>query len=125
MSAPARSLAQRMTALGEANRIRIIRAEAKALLRRGTLHWLDLFGTARLAGGREGWTPEDFSTMKVLDALMATPKVGRVKANRALAAARVSPSKTFGGISDRQRDELMMVLGHRWPSTTEAGRRAA
>jgi hypothetical protein len=31
------------------------------------------------------------------------PKVGRVKANRVLTSARISPSKTLGGLTERQR----------------------
>jgi hypothetical protein len=38
--------------------------------------------------------------------LLALPKVGRVKAAKMMNDCRVSPSKTFGGLSDRQRTEL-------------------
>ena len=38
--------------------------------------------------------------------LLALPKVGSVKATRILNGCRVSPSKTFGGLSERQRAEL-------------------
>ncbi|MGO9973334.1 MAG: hypothetical protein ACLP01_11090 [Solirubrobacteraceae bacterium] len=34
------------------------------------------------------------------------PQVGRVKATKILDSCRVSPSKTFGGLSDRQRTAL-------------------
>jgi hypothetical protein len=39
--------------------------------------------------------------------LMAVPKFGRVKAARFLNQARISQSKTVGGLSDRQRTELI------------------
>jgi hypothetical protein len=38
---------------------------------------------------------------------MAVPKFGRVKATRFLTQARISHSKTVGGLSDRQRAELI------------------
>ena len=38
--------------------------------------------------------------------VLALPKVGRVKATKILNSCLVSPSKTFGGLSARQRAEL-------------------
>ena len=51
--------------------------------------------------------PEFVSTAKVFDMLMAVPKFGRVKAARLLNQCRISQSKTVGGLSDRQRQELI------------------
>src|SRR5262245_39803515 len=51
--------------------------------------------------------PEYVATAKVFDMLMAVPKFGRVKAARFLNQARISQSKTVGGLSDRQRTELI------------------
>ena len=51
--------------------------------------------------------PEYVSTAKVFDMLMAVPKFGRVKAARFLNQCRISQSKTVGGLSDRQRAELI------------------
>jgi hypothetical protein len=45
-----------------------------------------------------------------MDVLMAAPKYGRVKAARIMERCRVSPSKTVGGLSDRQRRELISAL---------------
>jgi hypothetical protein len=42
--------------------------------------------------------------------LLAVPKYGRVKANKILQTCRISPSKTIGGLSDRQRAELVGML---------------
>jgi hypothetical protein len=42
--------------------------------------------------------------------LLAVPKYGRVKANKVLQQVRISPSKTIGGLSDRQRTELVALL---------------
>ena len=54
--------------------------------------------------------PEYLLTAKVFDLLLAVPKYGRVKVNRILTHCRISPSKTIGGLSDRQRNELVSFL---------------
>ncbi len=56
-----------------------------------------------------GWV----ETAKVGDLLMAVPKVGRVKCNGVLRRAGVSPSRTVGGLSARQRAELVAILEQR------------
>jgi hypothetical protein len=56
--------------------------------------------------------PSEFEkSMKIIDLLLAMPKVGRVKANKWLARAAVSPSKTLEGLTDRQRRELALIVG--------------
>ena len=54
--------------------------------------------------------PEYVLTAKVFDMLLAVPKYGRVKTNRILNQCRISPSKTIGGLSERQRTELVAQL---------------
>jgi hypothetical protein len=54
--------------------------------------------------------PEWVETAKVFDMLLAVPKYGRVKANKVLNQCRISPSKTIGGLSERQRTELVQLL---------------
>ena len=54
--------------------------------------------------------PAYVETAKVFDMLMAVPKFGRVKAARFLNQCRISQSKTVGGLSDRQRAELVGLL---------------
>jgi hypothetical protein len=49
-------------------------------------------------------------TAKVFDILLAVPKYGRVKTNRILNQMRISPSKTIGSLSERQRAELVGQL---------------
>ena len=53
---------------------------------------------------------EFVETAKVFDMLLAVPKYGRVKANKVLQQCRISPSKTIGGLSERQRSELVSML---------------
>lgn len=50
--------------------------------------------------------PDWAGTMKAPDLLMAVPKIGRVKCNRILNTCRIAPSKTIGGMTERQRREL-------------------
>ena len=96
-SAPERSLTQRMDALNEANRVRTKRAQLKKDLKSGDAHIEEILSDP----------PEYVSTAKVFDMLMAVPKFGRVKAARFLNQCRISQSKTVGGLSDRQRAELI------------------
>ena len=97
VQAPARSIDQRMEALRRANDIRVKRAQLKKALKSGEVSIEQIL--------RE---PPDFvSTAKVFDMLMAVPKFGRVKAARLLNTCRISQSKTVGGLSDRQRQELL------------------
>jgi hypothetical protein len=100
VAAPERSLHQRMDALKRANEIRTRRAQLKRDLKGGRVSIDGLL-----------LTPPDFlATAKVFDLLLAVPKYGRVKANKVLQTCRISPSKTIGGLSERQRTELVSLL---------------
>jgi hypothetical protein len=96
-AAPERSLDQRMEALKRANDIRSKRAQLKRDLKQKIQTLLMD-------------PPEYVQTAKVIDMLMAVPKYGRVKTNRILNQCRISPSKTIGGLSERQRAELVAQL---------------
>lgn len=98
--APERSLTQRMDALRRANEIRTQRAGLKRELKAGQA---DIRGLLLDP-------PEWLLTAKVFDFLLATPKYGRVKVNRILTQCRISPSKTIGGLSERQRGEIVSYL---------------
>jgi hypothetical protein len=89
-----------MDALQRANEIRTRRAQLKRDLKAGrtNIHAL-LLGP-----------PDYLETAKVFDMLLAVPKYGRVKVNKILVQCRISPSKTIGGLSERQRTELVGML---------------
>jgi len=89
-----------MDALQRANEIRTRRAKLKRDLKAGRsqIHGLLLD------------PPEYVLTAKVFDLLLAVPKYGRVKVNKVLVQCRISPSKTIGGLSQRQRTELVSML---------------
>jgi hypothetical protein len=95
--APIRSRDQRMEALKRANDIRVRRAKLKKDLKEGRVKIETILNAP----------PEYVSTAKVFDILMAVPKFGRVKAARFLNQCRISQSKTVGGLSERQRAELV------------------
>lgn len=98
--APARSLDQRMEALQRANDIRVRRAKLKRDLKNGGVQIEEILRN-----------PPDFvGTAKVYDILVAVPKFGRVKAARLLTQCRISQSKTVGGLSGRQRSELIALF---------------
>jgi len=99
-AAPERSLTQRMDALQRANEIRTRRAQLKRDLKAGR-HSIE-----RLLEQ----PPEYVETAKVFDMLLSVPKYGRVKVNKILQQCRISPSKTIGGLSERQRGELVQML---------------
>lgn len=99
-TAPERSLTQRMDALGRANDVRTRRAQLKRDLKAGRVRIQGLLLDP----------PEYLQTAKVFDLMLAVPKYGRVKVNRILSQCRISPSKTIGGLSQRQRDELVSYL---------------
>ena len=100
VAAPERSLVQRMDALQRANDIRTRRAQIKRDLKAGRQSIHDLLLDP----------PDCVETAKVFDMLLAVPKYGRVKANKVLVQCRISPSKTIGGLSPRQRTELVSML---------------
>jgi hypothetical protein len=89
-----------MEALQRANTIRSRRAQLKRDLKAGRQPIAELLLEP----------PEYLETAKVFDLLLAVPKYGRVKVNRILTQCRISPSKTIGGLSQRQRAELVALM---------------
>jgi hypothetical protein len=97
---PERTNAQRMRALQRANEIRSSRAQLKRDLKAGKVKIEKLL-----------LDPPDYVlSAKAFDMILAVPKYGRVKANKILNVCRISPSKTIGGLSERQRAELVHML---------------
>jgi hypothetical protein len=92
-----------MDALKRANDVRVKRAQLKKDLKDGKVRIEQILGKP----------PEYVETAKVLDILMAVPKFGRVKARRFLGVCRISESKTVGGLSERQRGELIGLFNGR------------
>ena len=97
---PARSLEQRLLALRRANEVRLARAQLKKELAAGTCRIEDILVDA----------PELARGAKVYDLLLAVPKLGRVRVSTLLRHCQISETKTLGGLSERQRTELIASL---------------
>jgi len=98
--APTRTASQRQQALVRANQIRARRAALKRDLKVGERQLADVLQR-----------PAEYTmTAKVHDLLVCVPGIGEVKAAKMLQQCRVSGSKTVGGLSDRQRAELVALL---------------
>jgi hypothetical protein len=97
---PERTLQQRMDALANANVVRLARAQLKRDLKARRVSVCDVLAEP----------PACAETMNVLSLLLAVPKVGRTKATKILRGCVVAPSKTVGGLSARQRGELLAAL---------------
>lgn len=100
---PHRSYHQRMDALGQANEVRSYRANLKKEIKAGRENPLPLLINP----------PQKIETMKIMDFMLAVPKMGRVKVDRLLRQCRISPSKTLGGLSERQSNELALLMRRR------------
>jgi hypothetical protein len=89
-----------MDALSKANEVRARRAQLKRDVKSGRVSLAALMVDP----------PPSLKTARVLDVLLALPGHGRVKTTKLLNSCRVSPTKTFGGLSERQRKELTVHL---------------
>ncbi|HEV2768757.1 MAG TPA: Clp protease N-terminal domain-containing protein [Solirubrobacteraceae bacterium] len=90
----------RMDALERANKIRIQRAHLKRELRSGQMSIRQVL-----------LHPPDYvMTARVAEVLLAMTKWGRARVLELLVQCRISPSKTIGGLSQRQRAQLIMLL---------------
>jgi len=97
---PGRSLDQRLSALQRANEIRLGRSQLKKELAAGRRRIEDLLSEP----------PELAQSAKIYDLLLAVPKLGQVRVSKLLRHCRISEAKTLGGLSDRQRAELIAAL---------------
>jgi hypothetical protein len=97
---PERSLEQRRDALEYANHIRSFRAALKRSIKERQIK-----ASVVLVD-----PPEEVETMRAYDLLLSMPHVGPKKASRWLYQARASHSKTIGGLSERQRCELLAMV---------------
>jgi hypothetical protein len=97
---PKRSLRQRQEALAQANRTRVQRALLKADLKRGNRSLADLLADP----------PAYLASAKLLEVIMALPRYGPMRTTGLLERCHVSPRKTVGGLTERQRRELLRAL---------------
>jgi hypothetical protein len=91
---------QRIDALRQANEVRIGRARLKKEIAAGKAQLEQVLAHP----------PECVTTAKVYDLLLAVPKIGPATASRILGRCRIAQAKTVGGLSERQRRELIDAL---------------
>jgi hypothetical protein len=99
-STPERSPDQRMDALDKANAVRVQRSHLKRDLKAGRVS----IDTLILR------PPAFLLTARIADFLLATPKWGRVKVTAAMKHCGAASSKTFAGLTDRQRMEMVRTI---------------
>ena len=97
---PGRSREQRLRALEQANEVRTARAKLKKELASGKIELVQIFADP----------PACVRTARIRDVLLVVPKIGSVRAGRILAQCRIAHSKTLGGLTDRQRGELINLF---------------
>lgn len=100
-TAPVRTLDQRLDALALGNRHRTLRKELKQDI---------AAGRTTLADALLEPIPAWLETMKVYDLVLSAPKIGPTKANKMFVRIRLSHSKTVGGMTARQRMELVSLV---------------
>ena len=94
---PGRSREQRLRALEQANDVRTARAELKKELASGKIELVQILADP----------PPYMRTARVRDVLLVLPKIGSAKVARILGQCGIAHSKTLGGLTERQRDELI------------------
>lgn len=99
---------ERPPSRGQGEKTRIARARLKRELKSGSLDVAELIRDP----------PPEVLTAKVADLLVVARGSGRVRMHRALTHARISPSKSVGGLSDRQRQALVDWLRRSPPYTS-------
>jgi len=94
---PARSENQRLDALHKANEIRSRRSQLKKDLAARNVQILDILTS-----------PPDFAhSERIAVLLLALPGYGPARVSKLLHKTRISESKRIGGLSERQRAELI------------------
>lgn len=97
---PHRSLEQKLDALDQANRVRTARAHLKRCLRTNPQDAHHVIANPTT----------DFRSMRLIDLLLAMPKLGEYRVTRFLTAEHISPLKTLAGLSDRQRTATLRFV---------------
>jgi S13-like protein len=89
-----------LRALARANEVRLARARLKRGVAAGRIE------PARLVAE----PPACVQTAKLRELLLVVPGIGPVRADRLLARCRIAHTKTLGGLSERQRAQLVELL---------------
>jgi len=96
-------LPQQLDALARANDVRSRRARLKRDLKAGRRSIEEILSDP----------PEYLASATILDLLIWTPKRRRITANKVLLHCRISPSRTVGALTERQRRVIVAELQRR------------
>jgi hypothetical protein len=91
-------IAQREQALELANRVRAYRAQKRRAVAEGRLRLEDLLSDEACAG------------MPVGRALLSLRQIGQQRADWILARAHVAPTRRIGGLTERQREAILLYV---------------
>ena len=103
MALPPLTPEQRAAALEKAAAARRARAELKVRLKTHGITLAEVLDS--------GETDEAVGKMKVVAVLEAMPKVGKVKAQKLMAALEISPARRVRGLGAKQREALLREFG--------------
>lgn len=92
---------QHMTALAKANQVRLARAELKHKVAEGETTVAAVIDAC----------PWEAVSMTMMDLLMAQHRWGRTRSRRFLTSIPMSENKTVGSLTQRQRTNLISMLG--------------
>lgn len=90
---------QRRQALAKAAQARRVRAEAKELLKTGSLRLSELFTQAD--------TDELIAGLKVESLIAAMPGTGKIKAKRLMESIGIADNRRIRGLGDKQKEALL------------------
>jgi hypothetical protein len=90
---------QRTAALAKAAEARRVRAEAKELLKTGSLRLSELFEKAD--------SDELLAGIKVERVLAAMPGTGKIKAKRLMESVGIAENRRIRGLGDKQKEALL------------------
>jgi hypothetical protein len=90
---------QRAAALAKAAEARRVRAEAKELLKTGSLRLSELFEKAD--------SDELLAGLKVERVLAAMPGTGKIKAKRLMESVGIADNRRIRGLGDKQKEALL------------------
>jgi hypothetical protein len=90
---------QRAAALAKAAEARRVRAEAKELLKTGSLRLSELFEKAD--------SDELLAGLKVERVLAAMPGTGKIKAKRLMESVGIAENRRIRGLGDKQKEALL------------------
>ena len=96
---------QRMAALAKAAEARRVRAEAKQLLKIGSLRLSELIKQAE--------TDDILAGLKVERVIASMPGIGKIKAKRMMETLGIAENRRLRGLGDKQKEALLAEFSRR------------